>query len=364
MSLDPLISLEKSTVEPSKESSDEIALKAKNYLKLYSQTGQDRYILSCERVLEGLNEYSTDICLIRAKLAYEVHHYQDAQVWLNSVIAKDPVNINALGLMVFVCLAMGRYKDAESLCQNIILHGNHLIATSCVSAISLYTGKAISAKSLLTRVLQQDSNLDVSQSDLTLYSVMTAANLFWSIGENRSAELYFLKSLDIETPYQRSLIQYMDFLIEQGRSDEVVEHLRNVTLSNPLQLRFAQALKDLDDPSWLDHTETLKSVYSIPSSDSLKDNGSSDFERMPLKISRECIRYAFLNKDSSDTKTFELAKWNWRHQKTLEDARLFLRAAYKPGFWQFAKPVIEWARKNRIEDYQVIRLIREGNARI
>ena len=365
VSLDPLLSLEKSAVKPSKQASIDVVQKAEAYLKLYCQTGQERYLLVCERALEGLVEHSVEACLLEAKLAYELHLFPKCQSWLKRVLAKDPIHVEAMALLVRVCLAQGRYRDAESLCQNVILHGNHLVAAACVAAISMYSGKAMQAKELLSTVLQQDSALDMSDNDLSLESVLIAANLYWSIGDTRNAELYYLKVLDVEMPYQRCLVQYMDFLLEQNRAVEVISHLKDVTLSNAMQLRFALALKQAGESSWHEQAESLKKSFSLTSYLPTKTESvtRSSFERIPLHYLRECLLFSRLTNEMT-VQVFELSKYNWDIQKCLQDAQLLLLLAMETGQWSQAENVIEWAKKNRIEDYQIVRSVRQGNAKL
>ena len=129
---------------------------------------------------------------------------------------------------------------------------------------------------------------------------------------------------------------YADFLLDQGRAQDVVALLQRETRSDGLLLRLTLAEQALHAPASQDHTAELAARFTAS-----RERGT------PVHLREEARFTLALLQDSRAA--LLLAQNNWKIQKEPSDARLLLECAWAAGNRHAAKPVLEWLDTNHVE---------------
>ncbi|MGI8740653.1 MAG: hypothetical protein ACR2KU_13925 [Gammaproteobacteria bacterium] len=144
---------------------------------------------------------------------------------------------------------------------------------------------------------------------------------------------------------------YADFLLEQGRPQEVIELLRGDTSVDTLLLLLTLAEQQLDAPSRATHVELLR------------DRFAASRLRNDQRHLREEARFNLHLLDRPRA-ALQLARLNWRTQHEPEDARIFVQAALATGRPKIAEPILAFLERSGLEDTRLERLTRRVRAAI
>jgi Tfp pilus assembly protein PilF len=297
--------------------------------------GDPRFLGQAQAILApwwNLPTPPSSILLSRATIRQNAHEFALALADLDEVLSKQPANAQAWLTKASILQVQGRYEEARRACQPLLrLAGRH-VALTCLSDIAGLTGHAATSRELLTTNLTRP---DISAQE-RLWILTILAEVAARTGDQGNAEKYFKEARSIGVKDHYLLGAYADFLLDQGRAQNVVTLLQRETRSDGLLLRLALAEQALHAPMSRDHTAELAARFA------------ASRERGTLVHLREEARFTLTLLDDPQAALI-LAQDNWKIQKEPSDARLLLECAWAAGNRHAAKPVLEWLDRNHVE---------------
>ena len=160
----------------------------------------------------------------------------------------------------------------------------------------------------------------------------------------QEAETHFRAALALDGVDYYLLGTYSDFLLDNGRPQEVVALLRDKTAADPLLLRYALALQ-------AQHSKELPAQL-----EQLLDRLAASRLRGDRVHLREEARFT-LHLLNAPQAALTLAQENWQVQKEPADIRILLEAALAADDAAAVDGVREWLKKSRLEDVELQRII-------
>ena len=157
------------------------------------------------------------------------------------------------------------------------------------------------------------------------------------------AERSFAEVLKAGVKNQYLLGTYADFLLDQGRHQDVVSLLQHETRADGLLLRLTIAEQALNLSSFRDHIATLAARFAAS-----RDRGTNVHVREEARFRLVLLR--------NPQEALSLAQVNWKVQREPADARILLESALAADNHAAAKPVLDWLSMNHVEDVYLQRL--------
>ena len=298
--------------------------------------GDPRFLGQAQAVLAPWWNHPTpppSILLLRATIRQNAHEFDLALADLDELLNRQPTNAQAWLTKASILQVQGRYEEARRGCQPLFrLAGRH-VALTCLGDIAGLTGQAAMSRELLTRSL---SRPDISTHE-RLWILTILAEVAARTGHQDDAEKYFREARGVGVKDQYLLGAYADFLLDQGRAQEVVTLLQAETRADGLLLRLALGEQALHAPASQKHTADLAARFA------------ASRERGTLVHLREEARFTLALLHDPQT-ALTLAQDNWKIQKEPSDARLLLECAWAAGNRDAARPILDWLNKNHVED--------------
>lgn len=286
-----------------------------------------------------------EVRLLRATLLQSTHHFPEAMQDLDAVVAADPANSQAWLTRATVQTVRGEYAAATASCARLSSLATELVAISCIANVAGMNGRAIKGEALLEATLRRAGDVEPGMQAwvLTLLAEMAARR-----GDAAVAERRFQAALAL-TPRDSYLAgAYADFLLDQRRPRDVLPLVRDQVRIDALLLRYALALRQIPG----------EQAALRRADDELKARFAAAMQRGDSVHQREQARYE-LQLHGDGKAALALAQKNWAVQKESADMRVLLEAALKAGDRSAAAPVLEWIRKNAVEDVALARLARQ-----
>jgi Tfp pilus assembly protein PilF len=286
-----------------------------------------------------------EVRLLRATLLQSTHHFSEAMQDLDAVVAADPGNSQAWLTRATVQTVRGEYAAATASCAHLSSLTTELVTITCIANVAGMSGRAARSEALLDATLRRagDVELGLQAWVLTLLAEMAGRR-----GDAAAAEQRYQRALAL-TPRDSYLVgAYADFLLDQRRPREVLHLVQDQTRIDGLLLRYALALQQIPGQQ-----DALRRA-----DDELKARFAAAMQRGDSVHQREQARYELQLRGDSKT-ALALAQKNWAVQKESADMRVLLEAALKAGDKPAAAPVLDWIRKNAVEDVALARLARQ-----
>lgn len=286
-----------------------------------------------------------EVRLLRATLLQSTHHFPEAMHDLDAVVAADPANAQAWLTRATVQTVRGEYAAATANCARLSSLATELVTISCVANVAGMNGRAIKGEALLDATLRRAGDVEPGMQAwvLTLLAEMAARRGAAAVAERR-----FQAALAL-TPRDSYLAgAYADFLLDQRRPHDVLPLVRDQTRIDGLLLRYALALQQIPG----------EQAMMRRADDELKARFAAAMQRGDSVHQREQARYE-LQLHGDGKAALALAQKNWAVQKESADMRVLLEAALKAGDKSAAAPILEWIRKNAVEDVALARLARQ-----
>jgi tetratricopeptide (TPR) repeat protein len=305
--------------------------------------GDPRFLGQAQAVLAPWLDHPTppsSTLLLRAMIRQHAHEFDLALADLDAVLSMQPANAQAWLTRASIYQVQGRYEDARRACQPLLrLAGRH-VALTCLADVAGLSGQATTSREMLTRSLERPG---ISARE-RLWILTILAEMAARTGDASAAEKHFLDARSLGVKDHYLLGAYADFLLDQGRMQEVVTLLQHETRADGLLLRLTLAEQALHLPESKNHTTELAARFA------------AGRERGTRVHVREEARFALgLLHDSKMALT--LAQTNWEIQKEPWDARLLLETALAAGNRHAARPVIAWLHSNHVEDMRLQQLV-------
>jgi len=182
------------------------------------------------------------ILIIEAATLQHSHQFDAALKKLDSVLVKNPNNIQAYLIALQIHLVRGEYPKVEKICDNLAMLGVSILALNCQSQLLGLTGRGNDAIERLTSALASQQ-IDAVQA-LELHT--TAAVIAHRLERNATAVDHYRAALNIAPENSYLLVHYSDWLIEQRRFFEVIELIKPIVQDAnnfELTLRLYNALQ-------------------------------------------------------------------------------------------------------------------------
>ena len=305
--------------------------------------GDPRFLGQAQAVLAPWLNHPTppsSTLLLGAMIRQHAHEFGLALADLDAVLSLQPANAQAWLTRASIYQVQGRYDEARRACQPLLrLAGRH-VALTCLGDIAGLSGQAATSRQMLTSSLERPG---VSARE-RLWILTILAEMAARTGDANAAEKHFLDARSLGVKDHYLLGAYADFLLDQGRTQEVVTLLQHEIRADGLLLRLTLAEQALHLPASKNHTAELAARFAAG-----RERGTRVHVREEARFT-----LALLHDPQA---ALTMAQTNWEIQKEPWDARLLLESALAVGSWNAARPVIDWLNTNRVEDRTLQQLV-------
>jgi Flp pilus assembly protein TadD len=315
---------------------------ARRAIEAARETGDPRFLGQAQAALSrwwALADPPPEALLLRATLRQSTHDFTGALRDLDKLISSRPFDGQALLTRATVLGVIGRSAEARADCARLAAP---IVTAACDASPASLSGEARTAYASLIEALKRGpADPGVREWALTL-----AGEIAQRRGDTDAAEAHFRAALalDARDPYLQAT--YADFLLERGRTSEVVAMLRNSARNDSLLLRLALAESRLpahrDD--YLQHRADLAERF-----DAARLRGDSLHRREEARYTLELA--------SEPRDALKLAKANWGVQRESADLRILVAAAIAADDAATLREASEWVRSTRLEDVAVLAML-------
>ena len=312
------------------------------YIELSRSEGDPRFLGQAQAVLAPWWHESTPppaALLLRATIKQNAHEFDSALSDLDGVLDLQPTNAQAWLTKASILQVQARYSDARRACQPLARLTARHVFLACLCDIGGLTGQAAKSQNILRELLNHPG---ISDSERIWISVMLG-EIAARTGNAQTADQLFAEVLKTGVKHQYLLGAYADFLLDQGRHQEVLHLLQHETRADGLLLRLAIAEQTLGLSSLRDHVSTLTARFAAS-----RDRGTNVHVREEARFT-----LALLDKSQQ---ALLLAQDNWKVQREPADARILLESALAAGNRRAAQPVLDWLSVNHVEDLHLQQL--------
>lgn len=274
------------------------------------------------------------VLVTNAVILQFLHKFDASREQLKAAIKRAPDNRNAWLTLASVDEVQGRYDDANTDCVHTAQAGGPTLGILCSGGLRSFIGHAEQAQKMLGLISAPASNIPKPvESYIQDFLAETAERL----GEWKQVEMHFKKALSYTPEDNFTLVNYADFLLEQGRPKEVLKLLAHHQSSDTAFLRITLAQQALHSP------DLARYVWIT----------AARFEALTLRGShlyaREHSRFA-LQLLHDPQLALKLAIRNWKVQRAPPDQLVFLQAALAANKPEAARPVLEQLDKTHLQD--------------
>ena len=282
------------------------------------------------------------ILLLRATIRQNVHEFDRALADLDQALTIQPTNAQAWLTKASIFQVQARYEEARRACQRLARLTAAHVLLGCLSDIAGVTGQSAKSRELLGQVLSDTSLVGRERIWIATILAETAART----GAIREAEQAFTDAFKVGIKDQYLLGAYADFLLDQRRYRDVLSLLKSETRVDGLFLRLALAEQALELSPYHDHRAELAARFAAA-----RERGN----RVHV---REEARFTLTLQHDAE-RALPLAQANWNVQREPADARVLLESALAAKNPSAAQPVLEWMKRNRVEDFHLQQLAKQ-----
>jgi hypothetical protein len=271
---------------------------------------------------------------MRAILKQYSHDFPGAMRDLVAATREDPENARAWSWRAAIDMVQANYEQARKDCLALKGIETDLFAVGCQAYLDGTTGNAAAAYRALSEAF---ARADEKSPEIRVWVLTRLAEMSLRMGNVKQAEEHFRAAYFEPINDQFLLGAYSDFLLDQGRADEVIPLLVDWFRSDILLLRLAIAEKTLKSPKASEHIEALRSRFEAAAlrGDKLHQQEEARFNLTVLG-----------NKE----KALALAQENWTLQREPRDARILLEAALAMKDPAAAQGALDWLERSGYED--------------
>jgi hypothetical protein len=273
----------------------------------------------------------TPVLLLRATILQSSHQFEPALVDLGRVLEREPKHAQALLTRATVLTVMGRYREARSDCNRLTGVAPDVYRVVCIAAIDSVTGNDGPAYEAVRGTLRDTSRIDSAGrtwGETLLGEIAQRRGDPAAVGHFRAA---LAGDRDIYV-----LGVYSDWLLDQGRAEEVIELLGKETSVDALLLRLALAQAALKRPEAAASTATLRARFE------------ASLARRDTSHQREHARFE-LALGGNPRQALALALDNWKVQREPADLRILAEAATAAGDAAALGIVKQWLAESGLE---------------
>jgi len=317
------------------------------WLKLGREQADPRYYGYAEAMLEPWWAEARrwpGVLLLRATLRQSRHDFKGALEDLNQVLQQQPRNAQAWLTRSVVLAVLGEAQVALSSCQPLRRLASPLLAASCRGNALSLTGEAERAYALIEHALKAQPKSPVDEQ---VWALTLLAEIALRQSQPALAEQHFKAALDLPSQDIYLLAAYADFLLSQGRFQQVRELLKSKPRVDALLLRLALAEQQLDPARGALLADAFEARLRA-----LQGRGESSH----LGHLGDSARFWLELRQQAD-KALRLAQAYWAQQRDPEAARLLLAAALAAKQAQAGEPVRNWLNRTGLRDVRLQTLL-------
>lgn len=295
-----------------------------------------------------------DVLTLRGQLRQYRHDFAGALADFDAAIKIDPGFAPARAWRAAILLVQARIADATADCEALKSigggEGSDTLTTGCFSLAQAYGGKLAAAQATLERALAAAAKRGTPPANRLWLHSRLAEVMHWR-GDAKAAEKHFRAALALGIEDNFLFTAWSEFLLDQGRHEEVVKLLSGWETSDTLLLRLALAGAALKLPATMAHTQSLRDRFSAARTrgDTTHQADESRFE---------------LHLNNKPARALELAIANFKDQREPRDARVLLEAAIAAGDAAAAQPAREWLAASGFEDANIRKLAARSAAAV
>ena len=307
-------------------------------LRTAAQSGDSRLARRADALLEKFPKDGSSLSLLRAR-AFSAQHHHDFNKslrLLDQLIAADPRDPQARFARAQILLVQGRIDLARSECGKLAMSVDADVGMLCAAAVALRTGQYASARRLADRWLAAPGSDVQARRFITVMGAEIAARS----GQADEADARFRAALALVPHDVRTLSAYARFMMQSGRSAEVIALLAGAGDNEGLQLLRTLAAAASGHRA----AEALRAAQG-----------------RRYRLAREAGLPAeiMLTLEHAPDAALALALENFQSQRDFEDVQLLQRAAQAAGKPQALQPMQAWARAQQLQ----VAPLRNANAR-
>jgi tetratricopeptide (TPR) repeat protein len=313
---------------------------AQGYSELGRVTGDPRYAGYAQAALApwwGLERAPQEVLVLRAALRQRMHQFDLALADLATVLNINPRNVEARLMLATVKQVQGAYDEAGKECRALQDLTEKLVWTACLANVNGATGRLRESYEQLRAVF---SRYPIAEQKLESWVLTSLAEMATRAGMMSEAEAHFRAALTLAPADYYLLGAYADYLLDNGRPQDVVALLRDKIAADPLLLRYALALQAQNSNDLAVQVQQLDDRFAAS-----RLRG----DRLHL---REEARFT-LRLLNAPAAALKLAQENWQVQKEPADVRILLEAALAADDNTAVDEVKEWLRNSGLEDVQL-----------
>ncbi len=283
---------------------------------------------------------SPPLRILRARILQAQHDFAPAAADLRAALRDAPGAAQALLVLASIDEVTGDLSEAKNACARFAELHPGLAAAACAASIDSLTGAAEAGQTRLLEAIAREPTAPASER-LWAFTILGEIAI---CRDDPGAEQYLTSALALDARDIYALTAYADFLLDHGRSAEVLKLLRGFERVDALYLRLALAAQMAGDPGFSTYRDDVAARF-----EAARRQG----DRLHL---RDASRFA-LEIEHDAPRALDFAQQNWAVHKTPYDARALLAAAIACHDQAAARPVIEWVATARLEDHTIDRLI-------
>ena len=245
----------------------------------------------------------------------------------------DPANIGARAWRAALLMVQADYAGARRECELLAPITTELHAVACTAYVDATTGNARAAYARLHAALARDNE---RAPEFQVWIQTRLAEMAWRSADHAAAERHFRQGLALGVEDNFLLAAYADFLLEQGRSAEVVPLLKKWGRSDTLLLRLALAARRLKLAEAEKYVRTLGERFA---------DAALRGEKLHLQ---EEARYLLELKGDARA-ALAAARENYVTQREPRDALILIEAAFAARDPAAAAPALQWLETSGFE---------------
>jgi Flp pilus assembly protein TadD len=318
---------------------------ASRYLQMGKSAGDPRFYGYAQAALQPWWEAASappPILKLRAKLKERDHRYDAALADLKLALEKQPQDAQVCMELANIYWVQGKYAEARGVCDRLREFAGTVPTIMSNTPILAVTGEAEYAYASLIRVLPIVRQ-DYPSALQWIYTMQ--ADIAVALGRSEQAEQHFREVLADEPENDYVLRSYADFLLDQGRDEEVVTLLREYTSDTGKLLPAAIAAHRAGQ-------KALAAEWRTQLKNRFEENrlrGNPPHGRYEARYELELM--------NDPKRALALAQDNWQQQKQPSDSRILLEAAIAAKDPAAARPVVEFLKKHGTQHVVLERLM-------
>ncbi len=290
---------------------------ARRWFEQAGVDGDPRYVGYAQAALHPwwtLSEPPVAARVMRAVILQYGHRFDEAVADLDAATRAEPDHAEAWAWLAAIHMVRADYGRARSACEQLEPLVDDVVGVACLAYVDSLTGRASAAVQALRDALREAPEAEPAQR---LWALTRLAEIEERRGAVAQAEAAYREAVGLGRRDVYLLAAYADFLLDQGRPQEVLALLKDSERADVLLLRLAIAAK--------------------ATGDARRDGWARELQARSLEVLGRPER------------ALALARDNYAVQREAADARVLLEAAWAARQREAAEPALQWLRSTGVE---------------